>query len=100
MTSSHTPYATASGQAFSDSDAAAYQRLALQLHHDMPRGERQRMVLLTTANAAPQAAVAGIALAHCLAEELQQPILCVDAHTRIGDASRALVAWPPRDSAT
>jgi hypothetical protein len=62
----------------------------LQLHHDMPQAECRRMVLLTTANAAPQSAQAGIALAHCLARELQKPVLCVDAHGKAGDASRAL----------
>ena len=72
-------------------DSAAYQRLALQLHHDLPRGHAHpRMVLLTTANPAAQVAVCGLALAQCLAQELQQPVLCVDAHGRSGEASQAL----------
>ncbi len=90
MTSESNSPPAPDGQSFSDADAAAYQRLALQLHHDMPRGEGRRTVLLTTANAAREAAFAGIALAHSLAEQLQQPILCVDAHAKGGDASRAL----------
>lgn len=90
MTPSSITSASTAGQAFGDVDSAAYQRLALQLHHDLPRGERQRTALLTTANAAPQCALAGIALANSLAEQLQQPVLCVDAHAKGGDASRAL----------
>lgn len=72
-------------------DTAAYQRLALQLHRDLPRDQAPpRMVLLTTANLAPQVAVCGLALAQCLAQELQQPVLCVDADGRAGEASQAL----------
>ncbi len=73
-----------------ESAAAAYQRIALQLHHDLPRDGRRRLALLTTANAAPSVARCGLALALGLAQELQQPVLCVDAHLRGGDASRAL----------
>ena len=72
-------------------DAAAYQRLALQLHRDLPRGgPLPRMVLLTSANPAPRMASCGLALAQCLAQELLQPVLCVDAHSRVGSASQAL----------
>jgi Mrp family chromosome partitioning ATPase len=72
-------------------DAAAYQRLALQLHRDLPRGgDLPRMVLLTSANPAPRMASCGLALAQCLAQELLQPVLCVDAHSRVGSASQAL----------
>ncbi len=90
MTYSLVPATPTTVEPFNDVDAAAYQRLALQLHHDMPRGEGRRMVLVTTANASPQAALAGIALAHSLAEELQRTVLCADAHAKVGDVSRAL----------
>lgn len=72
-------------------DTTAYQRLAWQLHHDLPRDNAaSRMVLLTTANPASQVAVCGLSLAQSLAQELQQPVLCVDAHGRAGEASQAL----------
>jgi hypothetical protein len=90
MTPGSFPLPATPGLTYIDTYGAAYQRLALQLHHDTPRGESRRVALLTTANAAPQAALAGIALAHSLAEQLQRPILCVDAHAKGGDASRAL----------
>jgi hypothetical protein len=85
------PTSTTNGDfALSDADEAAYQRLALQLHNDLPRGEKRRMVLVTTANSAQQLAAAGLALAYSLAEELQRPVLCVDVHLKAGDASRML----------
>jgi hypothetical protein len=91
MTTRGAPTSTSTaGFGLTDVDEAAYQRLVLQLHHDLPRGEKRRMVLVTTANAAPQLAAAGLAVAYSLAEELQQPVLCVDVHLKGGDASRMM----------
>ena len=69
---------------------AAYGRMALQLHHDLPAVAGKRTVMLTCANNAPLAAYASICLAHSLAEELQRSVVLVDAHARAGDVSRLL----------
>jgi hypothetical protein len=71
-------------------EAIAYHRLALQLHHDLPRGQEPRTVLLASANRAPDTARLAILLAHSLAEQLQAPVLLVDAHPAGADISRLL----------
>lgn len=70
--------------------AIAYHRLALQLHHDLPRGQEPRTVLLASANRAPETAGLAMLLAHSLAEQLQAPVLLVDAHPAGADISRLL----------
>lgn len=62
-----------------ESALAAYQRLALQLHYDLPRPEHSRSALVVTPTASLIAAHGSSDLARCLAEQLQRPVLLVDA---------------------
>lgn len=71
-------------------DLSAYRRLALQLHYEMPRGEKGRSVLVATARHSHAAAQAGAALARCLADEVQRPVLLIDAAPRREQLSRIL----------
>jgi Mrp family chromosome partitioning ATPase len=82
--------AASAAQPASGAHDAPFNHLAFQLHHDMPRADGPRTVLLTTANTAPEAAQAGFALAHSLASELQGSVLCVDVDMMLGEASRVL----------
>jgi tyrosine-protein kinase Etk/Wzc len=69
---------------------AAYRRLALQLHHDLPREQSTRSVLMTTPTASGLCTRGCAALACCLAEELGRPVLLLDASTREAEVTRML----------
>lgn len=71
-------------------DTAPYHRLALQLHYDLPHGQQPRSVLLATPGPSPLAAHVSISLAHSMAQELQKPVLLVDADGRAGTLSSVL----------
>jgi Mrp family chromosome partitioning ATPase len=63
-----------------DLDLAAYRRLALQLHHGLPRADNaSRSVLIVTPNESRFWAKGCVTLASCMAEELRRPVLLVDA---------------------
>jgi Mrp family chromosome partitioning ATPase len=76
--------------ALDDGSGMAWRRLALQLHHENPRGESARSVLITSANRGTQAPRAAVMLAHALAQELQQAVRLVDAYPRVADVTRLL----------
>jgi hypothetical protein len=57
---------------------AAYRRLALQLHYDLPQESETRCALLLTPVRCRSAA-AGLGLALSLGEELRKPVLLIDA---------------------
>jgi len=59
-------------------DLAAYQRLALQLHHDLDADGR-RVVLVVSPTDRPVAARSAAMLAASAAEQLGEPVLLVDA---------------------
>src|SRR5262249_55731593 len=62
------------------SDLSAYRRLALQLHFDSPRSDSLcRSVLIVTPNESRLCARDSLTLASCMAEELNRPVLLVDA---------------------
>jgi Mrp family chromosome partitioning ATPase len=74
-------------------DLTAYHRLVLQLHYDLPRGQEPRSALLATpVHATGIAAHGSSALATCMAEELNRPILLVDASGRGAELSDLLDA--------
>ena len=81
---------SSNGTDIGSTEAIAYHRLALQLHHDLPRNAEPRTVLLASANRAPGTARLAIQLAHSLAEQLQAPVLLVDAHPASADISHLL----------
>jgi len=61
-------------------DLAAYRRLAVQLHHGLPRAEQvSRSVLIATPNESRFWAAVCVTLASCMAEELRRPVLLVEA---------------------
>src|SRR5271165_5166210 len=61
-------------------DCAPFRRLALQLHNGLPREESvSRSVLIVTPNESQYWAEGCVNLACCMAEELRQPVLLVDA---------------------
>jgi MinD-like ATPase involved in chromosome partitioning or flagellar assembly len=68
---------------------AAYRRIALQLHRDLLLPV-DRSALLTSPTESPLCARGSVTLASCLAEELQQRILLIDASPRTREASRML----------
>jgi Mrp family chromosome partitioning ATPase len=61
---------------------APYRRVALQLHHDLPRPDHSRSALVVTASASPLSARVSLTLASCLAEELGRRVLVIDACPR------------------
>ena len=71
-------------------DLTPYRLLAMQLHYDLPREEQTRSVLLVTPDSSPSSGWAGVALGRCLAEELRQNVLRVDACPRAPELSRML----------
>lgn len=73
-----------------EQDLAPYRRLALQLHYDLPRPDSARSVLLVTPTTSTLCAYGSAALACCLAEELQRPVLLIDASPRQPEVSRIL----------
>jgi Mrp family chromosome partitioning ATPase len=60
-------------------DSASYQRLALQLHYDLPRADCGRSVLLVAPAGSMACAQAGLGLAAALAGQRARPVLLVDA---------------------
>lgn len=73
-----------------DQDLAAYRRLALQLHYDLPRPDNPRSVLIVTPATSTLGARGSLILASCVAEELRRPILLIDACLRGPEVSRIL----------
>ena len=71
-------------------DAAPYHRLALQLHYELPHDQQPRSVMLATPAPSPLAAHVSISLAHSMAQELQKPVLLIDADGRTGTLSSIL----------
>lgn len=63
----------------SEPDPAPYRRLALQLHHGLPRAEAPRSVLLVTPSRSGLTSHGAALLATSAAEELGGPVLLVDA---------------------
>ncbi len=80
----------------SDDDRAAYRRLALQLHYDLPRPDNSRSVLLVTPAPSSLCAYGSAVLASCLAEELGGPILLIDVSPNDPEVSRLLECMPGR----
>jgi len=74
----------------SEQDLAAYRRLALQLHYDLPRPQSDRSVLLVTPTASALCAHGAATLACCLAEEVSRPVLLMDASPGRPDVTRML----------
>jgi hypothetical protein len=73
-------------------DDSAYRRLALQIHHGLPRQEgAPRSVLIVTPKEARWCARRSLTLASCMAEELKRPVLLIDASDD-GETSRILHA--------
>lgn len=65
-----------------DKDAAAYRRLALQLHYDAPQGGGgTRSAMLLSPTASPLSAPGALSLASSLAQELGSSVVLVDACT-------------------
>lgn len=73
-----------------DQYLAPYRRLALQLHHSLPRPHSPRSVLLLTPTASTLSAYGSATLACCLGQELRRPILFVDACINKPDVSQLL----------
>ena len=71
-------------------DLAPYRRLALQLHYDLPRGSSPRSVLLVTPGPSAFLPSASAEIARALAEELQRPVVLVDANLSSPALSRSL----------
>lgn len=71
-------------------DTSHYRRLALQLHYDLPRLEGRRSALVVTPERSSLSAPSSVALAMSLGDELDQPVLLVDASPRSGAVSQAL----------
>jgi Mrp family chromosome partitioning ATPase len=63
----------------SESGAAPYRRLALQLQHELSAAQSPRSVLIATPNRSALPAHASPCLAYCLAQELDLRVLLVDA---------------------
>jgi hypothetical protein len=60
-------------------DLSSYRRLAVQLHHSLPRETNaSRSVLLVTPNESRYWANGCVSLASCLAEELRRPVLLAE----------------------
>jgi tyrosine-protein kinase Etk/Wzc len=78
------------------SELAAYRRIAMQLHYDLPRGEATRAVVLAPPVPSVSGAQASSALAACLAEDLRKPVLLVDASPDRAEVSAALGAEDQR----
>lgn len=73
-----------------DKYLAPYRRLALQLHHSLPRPHSPRSVLLVTPTASTLSAYGSATLACCLGQELRRPVLFVDACINKPDVSQLL----------
>ena len=73
-----------------DQDAAAYRRLALQLHHDLSRADGRRSALLVTASISELCARGSVAVASCLAEQVCRPVLLIDVCPENPETSRIL----------
>lgn len=58
---------------------AAYRRLALQLHYDLPREEGNRSLLVATPSRSPLAAQASALIARSFAEQLHSPVILADS---------------------
>lgn len=73
-----------------DAGAPPYRRLAIQLQHELTTAQSPRSILLATPNRSALAAHACPCLAYCLAEELGQSVLLVDASGKDRELSRIL----------
>jgi hypothetical protein len=71
-------------------DLAAYQRLALQLHYDLPRENGTRSALLVTPSSCQPCATAGFGLALSLGQDLQRPVLLIDAASKKSNVTQML----------
>src|SRR3954469_3746528 len=71
-------------------DLAAYRRIALQLHHDLPRPHASRSVLVVSPAEPDAAAQCSIKLASCLAEELGGSVLLIDASVTHAETAKLL----------
>jgi len=77
-----------------EEDLAAYRRLALQLHYDLPQGQASRSVLVVTPDVSPLSARSSLNLALCLTELLGRRVLLVDACPTTPELSRHLGGDP------
>jgi hypothetical protein len=73
-----------------DEDLSGYRRLALQLHCDLPRATGNRSALLVPPAGSKLCARTCITLASCLAEQLAQSVLLVDACPASPETTRLL----------
>lgn len=73
-----------------DAGAAPYRRLAMQLQHELATAQSPRSILLAAPNRSALSAHASPCLAYCLAEELGQSVLLVDASGQDRELSRLL----------
>lgn len=73
-----------------DHDAAAYRRLALQLHLDLSAGDGRRSALLVTPSSSAICAQGSVAVASSLAAQVCRPVLLMDACPESPEASRIL----------
>lgn len=67
---------------------AAYRRVALQLHYDLPRDNNCRSVLLLAPTACKMSVNGSFILSACLAQELGRPVLMIDASAKRAAASQ------------
>ena len=81
-------YSLPGGVDHNDRNREDFRRLAMQLHYDLPRDDSPRSALLVTPGSSELTAAAGASLAQCLAEELRQPILLVDACRKASDLTQ------------
>lgn len=58
---------------------AAYRRLALQLHYDLPREQGNRSLLIATPSRSPLSAHASALIARSFAEQLHSPVILADS---------------------
>jgi MinD-like ATPase involved in chromosome partitioning or flagellar assembly len=70
-------------------DVSDYRRLAIQLHHSLPRTENSRSILVVTPKESGGYAQGALTLASCMAEALRRPVLLIDA-SRDGELSRLM----------
>jgi MinD-like ATPase involved in chromosome partitioning or flagellar assembly len=73
-----------------DQDAAAYRRLALQLHLDLSGSNGRRSALFVTANSSAICAQGSVEVASCLAGQVCRPVLLMDACPENPETSRIL----------
>jgi Mrp family chromosome partitioning ATPase len=79
-----------------EQDAAAYRRLALQLHYDLSHTAGPRSVLLVTPSTSALCARGSVAVASCLAEQSCRRVLLIDVCPENPEASRILQGYGTR----